>query len=125
MKQFVVAVLVGTFFLSGCAMKKVRFVNYHNKCEAINPEQQDFVSYVNCINSALNSDPVTKETAGATKYLTLANRYKDRVIKNEMSTKDASFKLKMDYVGIVNPTGGSAGTSGNQTVNVNATVISL
>lgn len=110
--------------LAGCAQKKIRFVNYHHKCEAINPEPADFVSYVGCMNSTLNADPVTKETAGATKYLTLANRYKDRVLSGEMSSKDASFKLKMVYSGIVSPGGGAPASSG-QSINVNATVINI
>lgn len=110
--------------LAGCAQKKIRFVNYHHKCEAINPEPADFVSYVGCMNSTLNADPVTKETSGATKYLTLANRYKERVLSGEMSSKDASFKLKMVYSGIVSPGGGAQASSG-QSINVNATVINI
>lgn len=110
--------------ITGCAQKKVRFVNYHHKCEAVNPEPDDFVSYVGCMNSTLNGDLVTKATPGATKYLTLANRYKDRVLRGEMSSRDASFKLKMAYTGIVSPGGGAPASSG-QSINVNATVINI
>jgi len=123
MKRILILSLVA-MALAGCAQTKIRFVNYHHKCEAINPEPADFVAYVGCMNATLNGDPVTKETSGATKYLTLANRYKDRVLKGEMKSEDASFKLRMDYVGIVTPGGGGGSPSG-QSINVNATVINI
>lgn len=124
MKKTVLIALLAVTAITGCAQKKVRFVNYHHKCEAINPEPADFVSYVECMNSTLNGDPVTKETAGATKYLTLANRYKAKVLNGEMKSEDASFKLRMDYVGIVTP-GGGGGSSNGKAINVNATVINI
>lgn len=124
MKKTLLVALLGSTVFTGCAQTKVRFVNYHHKCEAINPEPADFVAYVGCMNATLNADPVTKETSGATKYLTLANRYKDRILKGEMKNEDASFKLRMDYVGIVTPGGGGGSPSG-QAINVNATVINI
>ncbi|WP_420283227.1 hypothetical protein [Serratia liquefaciens] len=125
MKYAFAIVCVTIFSVSGCAMKKVRFVNYHNKCEALNPEPQDFISYVDCMNNTINGDLVTKETVGATKYLTLANRYKNRVISGEMKKEDAKIKLNGVYTDLVNPVSGSAGPSNTQNINVNAVVTHL
>ena len=83
--------------IAGCATKGTRIMNIQAKCDASNPEPNDFYNFVSCMKSGISQDSKLATTPVVIKYVTMADRLSSRARSGEISLAEAQWELDGYY----------------------------
>ncbi|SQI44021.1 Uncharacterised protein [Leminorella richardii] len=83
--------------IAGCASKYSILTQYHNQCDAANPDPEAYVGYVNCMNTMVSLDPKISRGSGTINIMAYANQLRLQVQEHKMTGTDARKELQNKY----------------------------
>ena len=96
MKKMAILALAA-LFMTGCASKYSILMQYHNQCDAANPDPEAYVGYVDCMNSMISLDSKVSRGSGTLTIMGYANQLKLQVQEHKMTGIDARKELQNKF----------------------------